>query len=121
MRFLDFCLLLFAILVSAAGQLFLKTGASLIGPISLYQMTNQILRIVLIPQLLIGLVLYGLGAVFYILLLTRVDLSVAAPAASLTYIFSFAGGYFLFEEAISSTNLVGLACIICGVILVAQR
>ena len=31
------------------------------------------------PELLIGLVCYGLGAVAYIMLLTRVKLSVAGP------------------------------------------
>jgi drug/metabolite transporter (DMT)-like permease len=73
------------------------------------------------PELLTGLCCYGLGAVAYILLLTRVDLSIAAPSASLSYVFSVLMGYFFFGESIPLSRVVGLGLIIGGVLLVIWK
>ncbi len=73
------------------------------------------------PELLAGLCCYGIGSVAYILLLTRVNLSVAGPSAALTYIFSVLVGYFFFREAIPVTRALGLGLIICGVLLVIWK
>ncbi len=82
---------------------------------------NHVLSIVTTPELLVGLTCYALGAVVYILLLTRVNLSVAAPAISLSYIFSVLLGHFWFRESIVLTQLIGLAAISLGVILVVSQ
>jgi drug/metabolite transporter (DMT)-like permease len=103
------------------GQLFLKTGAIKLGRVNLGNIFNQIISIVTTPELLLGLVFYGLGAVAYILLLTRVNLSVAGPSASLVYVFSVLLGYFIFRESISLTRLMGLSLIMGGVILVVWQ
>lgn len=70
--------------------------------------------------MILGLAYYGLGAIAYILLLTKVDLSMAAPAVSLVYVFSVLLGYFWFKETILFTRL-GLSFIVSGVILVAWK
>jgi drug/metabolite transporter (DMT)-like permease len=64
---------------------------------------------------------YGIGAIVYILLLTRVNLSIAAPAISLSYIFSVLLGHFWFREAIVFSQVIGLAAISIGVILVVSQ
>jgi len=114
----EFGLFLISILMSVAGQFFLKAGALKLGQAHASNVISHISRIISTPELLAGLTCYGLGAVTYILLLTRVNLSVAGPAASLVYVFSVVGGYFLFKESIPISRLVGLSLIICGVLLV---
>jgi multidrug transporter EmrE-like cation transporter len=117
----EFLLLLISVMASVAGQFFLKLGALKLGRVNLNNAINQIFSIITTPELLIGLTCYGIGAVAYILLLTRVNLSVAAPSASLIYVFSVLLGYFLFRESIPLVRLVGLSLIVTGVILVIWR
>ena len=117
----EFVLFLVSILMSVAGQFFLKAGALKLGQANSSNLLSHVLGIVTTPELLAGLTCYGLGAVTYILLLTRVNLSVAGPAASLVYVFSVLGGYFLFKESIPMSRLAGLSLIIAGVLLVIWK
>lgn len=118
MTFKEFCLLLISVMASAGGQLFLKLGALKLGKVTSGNLIAHILSIVSTPELLAGLCCYGLGAIAYILLLTRVNLSVAGPAVALIYIFSVLIGYFIFKEPIPVIRIFGLGFITCGVILV---
>jgi drug/metabolite transporter (DMT)-like permease len=117
----EFGLMLISVLASVAGQVFLKIGAVKLGKVNAENAINHILSIITTPELLIGLGCYGVGALFYILLLTRVNLSVAGPAASLVYVFSVLFGYFIFKEYIPMTRLAGLSLIVAGVILVVWQ
>lgn len=117
----EFGLLLLSIIASVLGQFFLKAGALKLGKVTMNNLVNHVLSIASTPELLIGVVCYGLGALVYILLLTRVKLSVAAPSAALMYVFSVLIGYFAFQESITVNRIVGLGFIICGVILVAWQ
>ena len=121
MSWQEFCLLLLSVSASVTGQLFLKIGAGKLGRVDATNTLQQILGIVKTSELLIGLACYGVGAVVYILLLTRVNLSVAGPSASLVYVFSVLLGYFIFKESIPLMRLVGLSLIVCGVILVVWQ
>ena len=117
----EFGLFLISIVMSVGGQFFLKTGATKLGQVNASNLVSHVLGIVTTPELLAGLSCYALGAVTYILLLTRVDLSVAGPAASLVYVFSVIVGYFVFKETLPINRYVGLSLIICGVILVIWK
>ncbi|RUR83318.1 EamA family transporter [Chlorogloeopsis fritschii PCC 9212] len=117
----EFVLLLMSVLASVAGQFFLKAGALKLGRVNIANTINHILSIVTIPELLLGLTCYALGALAYILLLTRVNLSVAGPSISLVYVFSVLLGYFIFREAIPLVRLAGLSFIVLGVILVVWQ
>lgn len=117
----DSILLLITSLIGTAGQFFLKTGALKIVDINANNLFSRVWGIIAIPELLIGLTCYGLGAVGYIILLSRVELSIVGPAVALSYVFAVLIGYFIFHESIPLTRLVGLGCIICGVILVIWR
>jgi drug/metabolite transporter (DMT)-like permease len=114
----EFGLLFLSILASIGGQFLLKAGALALGQVSAANAINLILRIITIPQLVLGLALYGLGAIAYILLLTRVNLSIVGPSIALSYVFSVLLGYFVFKEVIPVERVVGLGFIVCGVILV---
>jgi len=107
-----------SVLASVAGQFFLKAGALKLGKVHIGNAVSHILSMIITPELVIGLTCYGLGAVAYILLLTRVNLSVAGPSISLVYVFSVLLGYFIFRETIPLNRLVGLSFIVGGVILV---
>lgn len=121
MTFKEFCLFLLAIATSAAGQFFLKMGALRLGKVNAINWSSHLFGVFTTPELLTGLCFYGIGALAYILVLTRVNLSVAGPAAALIYIFSVLMGYFFFRETIPVNRAVGLGLIICGVLLVIWK
>jgi drug/metabolite transporter (DMT)-like permease len=114
----EFGLLLLSIIASVSGQFFLKAGALKLGKVNSGNLVNHVFSIIMTPDLLAGLLCYGLGAITFILLLTRVKLSVAGPAIALTYVFSVLLGYLAFHEQIPGTRVVGLGFIVCGVVLV---
>lgn len=117
----EFGLLLISVIASALGQFFLKLGALQLGVVTSSNLVSHVLKIATTPALIAGLAAYGVGAISYILLLTRVKLSVAAPSASLIYVASVLIGYFVFNESISPGRAIGLGLIVCGVALVASR
>lgn len=121
MSFQEFILLITSVLASATGQFFLKVGALKLGKVTGSNLLVHVLSIVTIPELIGGLACYGIGAIAYILLLTRVQLSVAGPAVALTYVFSIMIGYFIFREVIPIYRLFGMGFIICGVILLVWQ
>ena len=117
----EFCLLLVSVLSSVAGQFFLKLGALKLGKVNFTNAISHLLSIALTPELIIVLACYGVGAIAYILLLTRVNLSVAAPSVSLVYLFSVLLGFFIFRESLPLSRLIGLGFIVSGVILVVYQ
>ncbi len=117
----EFGLFLIAVLTSVCGQFLLKAGALKLGKVNADNVVSHLMGMVLVPELLIGLLCYGLGAIVYILLLTRVNLSVAGPAVALSYVFSVLLGYFAFRETIPLERVLGLGFIVFGVILVVWQ
>lgn len=117
----EFFLLLMSVVASIGGQFFLKMGALKLGRVNTANTLSHILSIATTPELITGLACYGLGALAYILLLTRVNLSVAGPSVSLVYVFSILLDYFIFKESIPLIRLVGLSLIISGVILIVWQ
>lgn len=117
----EFGLFLISILTNAVGQYLLKSGALSLGTVDARDLISYIWGVVTTPQLVFGLGCYGLGALAYILLLTRVNLSVAGPAVALAYVISVFIGVFWFKETIPPMRLVGLGAIVFGVILVVWK
>jgi len=117
----EFGLFLISIISSVAGQFFLKAGASKLGRVDANNFFTHVLGIITIPELLIGLTCYAIGAIAYILVLTRVKLSIAGPSVALVYVFSLLMGYFIFNEPIPVSRAIGLGLIVCGVILVIWK
>ncbi len=119
--FYELLLLLFSVVMAACGQLLLKLGAVKINLVVAPTLTGRIIGAVLIPELIAGLAVYGIGAIAYILLLSRVKLSVAAPGSASIYILSVLIGIFVFKEPVSLLRMLGLFLIACGVILVVSK
>lgn len=68
-----------------------------------------------------GFILYCLAAVFYLISLKNIPLSVAYPMLSITYIITIFTSYFLFKEPITATKLIGSAFILVGVFFISRN
>ena len=120
MSFASFLLLIASVSASAGGSFFLKQGALALGTIDGSNVLGAILSMVSKWQIWIGLSCYGLGVITYILLLNKVDLSIAAPLLATSYIFAVLLGVFFFKESVSISQMIGIAMIFCGAILLTQ-
>ncbi|WLR41677.1 EamA family transporter [Bacillus carboniphilus] len=69
-------------------------------------------------ELLLGLVLYGLGAVIMIIAFQYGSLSVLHPLLSLSYIFAILLGLWILDEKLLFVNYFGILLIIVGSILI---
>jgi multidrug transporter EmrE-like cation transporter len=121
MGFAEICMLAVTILTGSIGQYFLKLGANKLGAVTAGNAIALMVKILTIPDLLIGLTFYAAAAVLYILILTRVPLSVLGPSVALQYVFAVLMGKYLFNDPIPGYRWVGLGFIACGVMLVIWK
>jgi multidrug transporter EmrE-like cation transporter len=114
--------ILVAVVGSAAGQLLLKKGMSTMGPltISASQIPSMLWRLGTNPYVVVGLLIYVCGTVFWLAALSRVDLTFAYPFASLSYIVMIVGGWQLFGERVDAWRVLGSLAVMAGVILVSR-
>jgi multidrug transporter EmrE-like cation transporter len=121
MGFAEICMLAVTILTGSIGQYFLKLGANKLGAVTAENAIALMVKILTIPDLLIGLTFYAAAAVLYILILTRVPLSVLGPSVALQYVFAVLMGKYLFNDPIPGYRWIGLGFIACGVMLVIWK
>lgn len=114
--------ILISVLASAIGQLLLKKGMDGIGPLTLAsnQLWGILWRIVTNPYVILGLAIYGVGTVFWLVTLSRADLSYAYPFASLQYPVMLVASWWLFDEHITAWRLLGTLVIGLGVFLISR-
>lgn len=114
-------ILLVSVLFATAGQLTLKAAMETIGRIGTAQVSDAgqtILRAVKEPLLWIGLILFGISAVFWLVVLSRVDLSLAYPFVGLSYVVIVALARFMFHEQVPALRWVGVTVIAVGIALI---
>ncbi|MNX53811.1 putative 4-amino-4-deoxy-L-arabinose-phosphoundecaprenol flippase subunit ArnE [compost metagenome] len=121
--FYSIALILASVLVGVFGQLFLKAGVSKLGTIGGAAMANLphlLGSVATNPLIIAGLACYGLGAAIWIIVLSRVDLSLAYPMLGLGYVFVLLTSWLLFGEAVTPLRWLGALMIVAGVVLVAR-
>lgn len=111
-----------SILFSVGAQFSLKAGMSSIevkdilgAPMTL----GAALSVLTNRYVLGGFVLYGMGAVIWLAVLSKWDVSKAYPLVGLGFVFTVAAGYALGEQ-VSTMRAIGTLLICCGVFLVAR-
>jgi drug/metabolite transporter (DMT)-like permease len=114
-------LILLSVLCGVGGQTVIKIGVSRPGAAEaaagFLPLVGMIIRS---PLVLAGLVLYGLGALAWIAVLARVDLSVAYPFLALNFILVTLSSQFLLGEKIPGLRWLGVLVICSGIFLVAR-
>jgi len=111
-------LVLASVACGAVGQLTLKAAMNSFGPLQLSLET--LLRMATSPLLLVGIAIFGVSTLLWLLALMKADLSFAYPFLSLTYIAVLVGGAVLFQEKVTLPRVIGFAVIVAGVWIVAR-
>jgi drug/metabolite transporter (DMT)-like permease len=114
-------LILITVALGASGELLFKSGVGQVTNLdfsSLQGVISSVLAILSNPVILAGFICYGIGAICWIFVLSRLDLSYAYPMYALMYaIIPIAAMVFL-KEHIPAGRWVGIALIVIGVIVV---
>ena len=69
--------------------------------------------------MMIGFLLYGIGALIMVIAYRFGSLSVLQPMLSINYVLSILIGYYFLEEQINIINIIGVVAIIAGVTSIA--
>ena len=109
--------LLISISLTSIGQLILKKGLLIVGPVE--RLGLRFFQMLLNPVVLLGVSFAILGWAAYAMALSKSELSYAYPIWSLTYVVVPLLSLVLFKESISLLKIGGLAFIFVGVFLVA--
>ena len=115
-------LILLGVLLNAAAQLLLKEGMRRIGHFE-FVWANTIpigMQVAANPFVIGGILLYVLSVVVWILVLSRVEVSLAYPMLSIGYIVNAIAAYYLFGEDVTLTRITGILVIIAGVWLITR-
>jgi len=116
-------LILASVSLSALAQLVLKLGMSggrvqraLAGD----SLIGSLATVATDGRVLLGLFLYGVGAILWLWVLARTDLSFAYPFVGLGFILTMVFGFAFLAEPIGLARLSGTLLIVAGVVLVSR-
>ena len=112
-------IILIGIILASSGQILWKIGMSDIGPLSSVTLSTA-WAVVINPWVIGGLICYGLSTIFWLIALSRADLSYVYPFIALTFVIIFTASYLLFHEQISIQRISGAVIIIIGILVLVR-
>jgi multidrug transporter EmrE-like cation transporter len=112
------------ILISAgagvAGQLALKVGSGQKGQKADAGIVGLVTSILTTPLALLGIALYGVGALAWIAVLRRMDLGYAYPFLALNFVLVALVSWLVLGEPMPALRWLGIGFICMGIVVVAQ-
>jgi multidrug transporter EmrE-like cation transporter len=112
-------IILSGILCASLGQVFWKLGMNAVGAIDNFSISG-IVSMFLNPLVFLGLLMYGLSTIFWLIALSQKDLSYVYPFIALTFIIVLLLSKFLLHENVGIYRIVGTLIIIAGLIIVVN-
>lgn len=111
-----------SVLLGALGQVSMKKGMMYLGSISLKFSTlfPSLARMLTSPFVLLGIFLYAVSTIFWLTVLSRVDLSYAYPMISISYVLVLILSWVFFNERLAFMRILGIL-LICGGVFVISR
>ncbi len=113
-----FLLLLVAICFSVSGETMLKMGMNEIGVMGMKNLWPTLLRCATHPKILLGFTGFGIGAIFWLSVISQAELSWAYPMLSIGYILVLVISATVLREEVTMVRWVGALVICFGVYLV---
>lgn len=123
MNLIIFILIILTVLLNTAAQIALKAGMMQIGTFS-FSWENLLpitLKVATSPWIIVGMAIYIGSVSLWLMVLSRIPVSIAYPMASIGYITSAIAAYYLWGENLTITRIIGILIILIGVYLVAKN
>ena len=114
-------LILLSTIAGVAGQTAIKLGVDKPGVAETATGVFSIINLIFhSPLVLLGLCFYAIGALVWIAVLSRLDLSVAYPFLALNFVLVTLVARFFLGESVPPLRWLGILVIIGGILLVAK-
>ena len=119
----DIALILLNVIFTVIGHTMLKQGMSQVGRVTadLEVIKRAFFKAASNPFVVFGLLVFVFTSMLWLIVLSRVPLSLAYPMLSLSYVFAIFISWVVFKEHIPWTRVVGALIICGGVYLVSMR
>lgn len=117
---LPFFLVLIAVCFSVTGELFLKHGMNHVGILSLASFATVFPKMLRTWSLYAGLGSITIGAGFWLMAISRVDLSWAYPLLAMGYILVMFFSAIVLREPVLPIRWIGAVLIVIGVYLITR-
>ncbi|MFH1709919.1 MAG: EamA family transporter [bacterium] len=116
----NFLLLFVSISLAIMGQLLMKQGMIMFGKFPVTQLLSKVLPMVFQPYVFLGILCFSVSSIFWLVVLSRIDLSMAYPLVSIAYVVTAIFSYFIFKENITIIRWLGIITICLGVFLISK-
>jgi len=117
-------LMIIGVLIGVCSQMVLKSGLKQTGELKLDKISAIpviILKLLTNRLVVFGLLLSGFAAFFWLVVLSRKDLSFGYPlAGAIFYIFLFIASWLILKENITLTKILGTVIISMGIIILIK-
>lgn len=120
MTFRLLLLIIASVSLSALAQLSLKIGTTAASAARSQGAGAEMGGLLTSPMVILGLGLYGLGALLWLFVLGRAQLSLAYPFVGLGFILTMLAGALVLHEPVSFARVAGTILILSGCVLVAR-
>ena len=116
----NFVVLLFAITLAASGQVILKHGMTRSAANAKEHGTSLAENAIGNGWVWLGLALFGISALAWMLTLSRVPLNVAYPFNALGYLAILAASVVVLHEKANAWTVLGSVMVVCGLVVVVS-
>lgn len=116
----NFVLLFISISLAVLGQLLMKRGMQIFGAFPLSDLIGKIIPMILNPFVFLGLSAFAVSSLFWLAVLSRLDLSLVYPMVSIGYIFVAILSWAFLGEQLSLIRWAGIMVICAGVFLISR-
>ena len=116
-------LIIISVSLGVAGQVCLKVGMNRVGEIdaaSLTRLAEALKRAFSLPLVWLGLACYGIGALLWMVILSRLDLSHAYLMLASMYVLIPLVSWLVLGEHVPPMRWLGMVVVVLGVVIVAR-
>lgn len=117
---MNYLIMAISILLAVAGQLLMKRGMMAFGTFPASQLLVKIIPMFMNPYVFFGFACFGLSSLFWLVVLSRLPLSLVYPMVSVAYVLVAFASIVFFKEHVSLVRWIGIGVIILGVYLISR-
>ena len=104
-------------LLLVVGQILLKLGIGVTENLNTTSSIEFVWRLIWTPYFLASAVAIGSSGLLWIYIVRSYELSLAYPLTSMSYILMLIGSYYVFDERITLTKILGVLIIVVGIVV----
>lgn len=117
-----FIMAIFSISLNALAQISLRKTMLAVGMPGTGGLTivSYLVNLVLTPWFMVGMTCYALSIGVWMLVLGKLEVSLAYPLLSIGYVIAAVIGYFYLGESLSVMRIAGITLICVGILVLAR-